>query len=190
MSANILPSKGGLAQHAPLRIETQRLIMQKPEISHAQGFARGMGDVSVSRNTASFPPFIPILSAEFWVYRARANFERGTAHAYIITPHDSDVVAGVMEIFTNSEGRKEIGYWIARNFWGQGYATEAGHAILDNLATPLGLTHIEGGVYDDNPGSCRVLEKLGFKHMGDAPPLFSISRGRADKGRIYMWTAP
>lgn len=190
MSTNILQPYGKVDAQMPERIATSRLVLRKPELIHAEGFARGMGNRAVSRNTASFPIHVPTLSGEFWVFRARANFARGLAYAYIISPTESDDVAGVMEIFTNRAGHREIGYWIARDQWGNGYATEAGRAVIDTLVTALGVSHIEGGVYVDNPGSCRVLEKLGFKHMGVAPRLFSVSRGCADDGDRFVWTAP
>ena len=174
----------------PEQIKTARLTLLKPELSHAAGFASGMGQRPVSRNTASFPQYVPTLSAEFWVFRARSNFERGIAFAYIITSHDSPDVIGVMEIFTNGAGKREIGYWIAPDYWGQSYASEAGRAVIDTLASILGISEIEAGIYEDNPGSGRVLEKLGFNYMGAAPHLFSVSRGRSDPGFRYQWSAP
>lgn len=177
------------APQVPARLETARLVLRKAKLSDAVGFARGMSNVAVSRNTVSFPRVVPVLSAEFWVYRARANFDRGLSYAYVITPPDQCDVAGVMEIFTNKADRFEIGYWIAPDYWGQGYATEAGRAVIETLCPALNITEIEGVVYEDNPGSCRVLEKLGFKHIGPAPALFSVSRGRADCGYRYLWRA-
>ncbi|WP_017931692.1 GNAT family N-acetyltransferase [Robiginitomaculum antarcticum] len=174
----------------PDLITTARLSLRKPEMRYAPAFARGISDIAVVRNTASFPPYVPALSAEFWIYRARANFERGIAFPYLITHTQSGELCGVMDIFTNGSGGHEIGYWIARGSWGLGYATEAGRAVIDTIVPLLDLRQIEGGVYYDNPGSFRVLEKLGFKHIDDTQPLFSLARGRADSGRLYIWTAP
>ena len=188
MNENLIQSVNADFSRVPEQIATPRLILLKPELSHAAGFARGMNQASVSRNTASFPKYVPALSAEFWVFRARSNFERGIAFAYVITRQGSDEVVGVMDIFTNGDGQREIGYWIARDHWGQGYATEAGHAVIDTLVAILGITEIEAGIYEDNSGSGRVLEKLGFQHMGAAPLLFSVSRGRSDPGYRYKWT--
>jgi len=56
------------------------------------------------------------------------------------------------------EGRREVGYWIAREFWGAGVATAALAAFLDlETARPL-----YAGVAKWNAGSLRVLEKCGF----------------------------
>ena len=55
----------------------------------------------------------------------------------------------------------DIGYWIGAPYWGNGYATEAGHAIIDR-ARELGVTTIVLKYFDGNSASRRVSEKLGF----------------------------
>jgi RimJ/RimL family protein N-acetyltransferase len=56
------------------------------------------------------------------------------------------------------DGRREVGYWIGREFWGAGVATAALAAFLDlETARPL-----YAGVARWNAGSLRVLEKCGF----------------------------
>jgi RimJ/RimL family protein N-acetyltransferase len=56
------------------------------------------------------------------------------------------------------EGERDVGFWIGRDHWGNGYATAALRAFLDvDLHRPL-YAH----VVDHNVGSRRVLEKCGF----------------------------
>jgi RimJ/RimL family protein N-acetyltransferase len=60
------------------------------------------------------------------------------------------------------ESRREVGYWIGREFWGAGVATAALAAFLDlETARPL-----FAGVATWNAGSLRVLEKCGFAACG------------------------
>jgi RimJ/RimL family protein N-acetyltransferase len=55
--------------------------------------------------------------------------------------------------------RREVGYWIGRQFWGRGVATSALRRFLDEERTrPL-----YAGVVKRNVGSIRVLEKCGFR---------------------------
>jgi ribosomal-protein-alanine N-acetyltransferase len=56
----------------------------------------------------------------------------------------------------------ELGYVVRSDLWRQGYATEMGTAIIDYAATALGVRELVGFTLDDNLGSQRVLEKLGF----------------------------
>ena len=71
----------------------------------------------------------------------------------------------------------ELGYWIARSHWGQGYATEAARAVL-RLAKALGHSRISAGHFVDNPASGRVLAKAGFQPAGKPQLRFSLARGR------------
>ncbi|WP_086608123.1 GNAT family N-acetyltransferase [Erythrobacter donghaensis] len=76
------------------------------------------------------------------------------------------------------EGEPEIGYWIARAHWGQGYATEAASAVL-RIARTLGHRRIVAGHFIDNPASGKVLRKIGFHPTGRITKRFSLARGEA-----------
>lgn len=83
------------------------------------------------------------------------------------------------------EGDKvHLGYWIAREHWGRGYATEAVRAVL-NVARALGYRRILATNFLDNPASGRVLRKVGFRPVGDGR-LFSEGRGEAANCRSYV----
>lgn len=55
----------------------------------------------------------------------------------------------------------DIGYWIGAPYWGKGYATEAGKAIIDR-ARELSVKTMVLKYFDGNDASRRVSEKLGF----------------------------
>jgi RimJ/RimL family protein N-acetyltransferase len=74
------------------------------------------------------------------------------------------------------EGEPEIGYWIARDHWGCGYATEAAGAVL-KIARALGHRRVVAGHFIDNPASGKVLRKLGFAPTGQPGKRFSVARG-------------
>ena len=60
------------------------------------------------------------------------------------------------------DGRRFVGYWIGREFWGRGLATRALTELLDVVdARPL-----HAYVVKSNVASIRVLEKCGFVHVG------------------------
>lgn len=69
--------------------------------------------------------------------------------------------AGVLTAW-GDDSRRELAYWFGREFWGRGIATAAVRLFLDvERARPL-----TARVAVHNAGSRRVLEKLGFRHVG------------------------
>ena len=66
---------------------------------------------------------------------------------------------------TTDDTVADIGYWIGAPYWGNGYATEAGHAIIER-ARELGVETIILKYFDGNDASRRVSEKLGFVWKG------------------------
>jgi len=77
---------------------------------------------------------------------------------------DVDGLAAGHVLSWPSEGRRYVGYWLAREFWGRGLATAG-------LAEYLGVVRerpLHALVSTDNVGSIRVLEKCGFVEIGPA----------------------
>ena len=70
----------------------------------------------------------------------------------------------------------ELGYWIAREHRGQGYAGEAVRGVLQ-MAKALGIGRLEAGHYLDNPASGAVLRKCGFVETGEIRPTSCAGRG-------------
>lgn len=71
-------------------------------------------------------------------------------------------VVGVSE----DGGNGDFGYMFARAHWGKGYATEMGRAVLAHAWGRYDWPVIEACVFEGNPASSRVLEKLGFTEVG------------------------
>lgn len=61
----------------------------------------------------------------------------------------------------------EIGYVLSKDFWGRGYMTEAGLAVLKYCYEVLSLDAVFCGYFKRNTQSMRVTEKLGFKYLLD-----------------------
>jgi RimJ/RimL family protein N-acetyltransferase len=70
-------------------------------------------------------------------------------------------VAGNVVVF-DRDGKRLVGYWIGREFWGRGLATKA----LAELLTEVTERPLHAYVATTNLGSMRVLEKCGFTLCG------------------------
>ena len=63
-------------------------------------------------------------------------------------------------------GEVEVGFRIKKQFWGNGYSTEAGKALLKHGFETLGLEKIAAIVRPDNFASQAVIKKIGLKQKG------------------------
>lgn len=96
---------------------------------------------------------------------------RGDATVTIRCVVAGDHVAGYVSSFLRF-GDREVSYWLGRDYWGRGIATEALLAFLEVVETrPL-----HARVAHDNLGSLRVLQKCGFQ-VGGHDRFFAEARG-------------
>ena len=65
------------------------------------------------------------------------------------------------------EGACELGYWVAEEYWGNGYAVEASEVLISRAFDELNVEKIYASYKIENSQSKRVLEKLGFKYYAD-----------------------
>ena len=171
-------------------IETKRLVLRQTETRDAAPFSKLVSDYDIARMTGSIAYPYPLLSAEFKIMTFHAAKRRGLAHPYAITLRGEDEMIGVTDLFKRGpESLWEIGYWVGRPYWSQGYMTEACEALLAEADAALGPDDRLAGVFTDNPGSARVLEKLGFKKSGEPNYYFSMARLEKAKSQDFILKA-
>lgn len=160
---------------------TPRLLLRPGFPEDAPALAAAMADQAIARNLAVVP----------WPYALR------DAEAFLASPRDpvlpsllvfertdgAPQLAGSCGLGRRASGAVEMGYWIARPFWGRGFATEACAALI-GIARALGLRQLEASHFIDNPASARVLDKLGFESTGLIAPRLSCARGEEVPARL------
>lgn len=139
------------------------------------GIYDGINDESVVRNLARAPwPYAPEDAREF----ASSGAAPGTARFLVTLPDEQGApIVGCVGLDPAGDGGHELGYWIARSFWGRGLASEAARAALA-VAKALGWSRISAAHFLDNPASGRVLLKAGLRPTGQTAMRFSRGRGR------------
>lgn len=167
-------------------ITTKGLVLRQLKDSDAIALSKYGSDFDIARMTGSFPHPFPLISAEFKIMYLNSLKERGLAFPYAVTAKGSDEMIGIMDLFRKDlESPLEIGYWIAKPFWGKGYACEAGDAVMKVTSDELGPLTLKAGVFSDNPGSIRVLEKLGFRPTGEKEQYFSMARMEKSESLLF-----
>jgi len=157
-------------------IRTQRLILRTLKVSDAARYSALVSDWDIAKMTGSLPFPLPLISAEIKIEMLLSRKRRGLAFPYAMTENGDDLI-GVMDVFRRrSDSAYELGYWVARDHWGKGYASEAAIAVMNEVSSHLGISRFVAGVFADNPASMRVLEKIGFKKTGSEGGYFSMAR--------------
>jgi len=83
----------------------------------------------------------------------------------------TDFLGLVLLLYTDDHTEVEFGYRLLPKFWGRGYATEAGRAVVNHAFGDLGLTALCAIIHPDNTASSTVAEKLGFAQKGHTTRL-------------------
>jgi ribosomal-protein-alanine N-acetyltransferase len=94
-----------------------------------------------------------------------AAWERETQFPYIITVKSSGALVGMIEIRLN-DFKMDVGYVLARQFWGKGIATEALCSLIEWGLGQKSIYRIWALCDVDNVASARVLEKVGMQREG------------------------
>jgi len=151
-------------------LQTSRLILRPFELADGEDVRRLAGDRAIADTTLQIPHPYEIGMAEEWILTRRPKFEAGEEVVFAIVLRASGELIGAMGLVVEKQFRRaELGYWIGRPYWGNGYGTEAGQAILEYGFRSLNLNRIHACHFKRNPASGRVLRKLGMKHEGSSP---------------------
>ncbi len=149
------------------RLETRRLWLRWPRHADAVAIARQAGDKDVAEMTGVIPHPYPAGEAERFVFSARADNMAGRRLTFAIAPkHRPNDLIGVIGLREARPGRPQLGYWIGRAQWGEGFASEAAEAVVDAVFRLTELDVLFASARVDNPASRRVLERAGFRHAG------------------------
>jgi [ribosomal protein S5]-alanine N-acetyltransferase len=154
-----------MTPHPTLR--TARLLLRPFEMSDAPVVASLCSDKAIASTTLFIPHPYSLADAEAWLSTHRQRFEAGTDVQFAIILADPGELIGAVGLVIQPEhDRAEIGYWIARSHWGNGFATEAGRAVLRYGFETRGLNRVWAYHYARNAASGRVLQNIGLRYEG------------------------
>jgi len=161
---------------------TQRLTLRPGWPEDAPAVARAIGHEAVVRMLAKAPWPYRLADAQAFLSRPRSASEA----FFLILSHEEPYPRpiGGIGLAPDEEGH-ELGYWLAPEAWGRGYATEAGRAVVEIARHALGLRRLQSGHFLDNPASGQVLQKLGFRATGKVKGRYSAGRGAIAPCRLF-----
>lgn len=158
-------------------IETERLLLRPLHIDDSEIIETLAGDYEVAKTTLTIPHPYPAGSAIHFIEGVLEAEKQGRS-VFAITLKETKIFIGIMGInVTQAHRRGELAYWVGKPFWGQGYGTEAAGAVMSFGFEQLMLNKIFAQAFTSNPGSWRIMEKIGLKYEGTLKQHFA----RADE---------
>lgn len=108
-------------------------------------------------------------NADAWIKKRMEHTQRvGKEVSFAIRDLDNKMIGavGADSLEPGSDHRAEIGYWLAKPYWGQGIMTDVVGAYIEYAFAEFQLLKLVAHVFEFNTSSARVLEKNGFKLEG------------------------
>lgn len=139
-------------------MRSERLNFRPLEASDAGRIAVLVGEWDIARMTSRIPHPYSLLDADLWIGSI------GTDEFVWGVEHDGKLI-GAVGYMKGKPAQAEIGYWIGKPWWGQGFATEATRTLVQHCFRACAFRRLTCGHFVDNPASARVIAKLGFRRV-------------------------
>ena len=148
-------------------LATERLLLRPFQMTDAIEVQRLAGDRAIADTTLNIPHPYAEGMAEDWISKHAEIFAGGKGVTFAITRKSGGALIGAISLMGMvKEHQAELGYWIGKAYWTQGFCTEAAGAVLRYAFTGRGLLRVHARHLSRNPASGRVLRKLFMQHEG------------------------
>lgn len=156
-------------------IATERLVLRLLTPEDAPAMYTVFSDPEVMRYGAG-SPWTTMEQADEYLVKGAESLASGTALRVGIALQATGMLVGQAGLWAFSEQNRrcDIGYSLAREHWGKGYASEAVRALLGYGFDRLDLNRVEADIDPRNAASARVLERLGFQREGYMPERWIV----------------
>jgi ribosomal-protein-alanine N-acetyltransferase len=146
-----------------------------------------LNDRDIYDRTLRIPsPYAEQDAADWLALVAKVTEQQGRPVQWAIRSADDALIGGCgFDGFQAGKShRAEVGYWLAKPFWGRGVMTAVVQRLCRHAFEGLGLVKLTAHVFPHNPASARVLEKCGFQEEGFLRKHF-LKDGRFIDARLF-----
>ena len=150
-------------------IQTERVILRALRPADAERMMTLLADPEVTANLAIFSQPATADEVTNWLEGAVVDAAAGEDYRLGLYQPDTDLLIGNIGLHPKwPDGTEaDFGYWLGREFWGQGYASEvATRLVADAQILVPSLTKLTATTAPENAASIKLLERLGFQSKG------------------------
>lgn len=151
-----------------MKLETERLYLKPYDLSYADAVYDVVKQKEIADTMIMIPHPYPRESVEQWITYLQDSFISGTAYEFAVFLKENGRYIGNCGFVSVSHPhqRAEVGYFIDRDYWGRGYATEACAEMLAYGFRYHQFNRISGRCMTRNTASRTVMEKCGMAFEG------------------------
>lgn len=150
-----------------ITMTTNRLLLRLFQKSDAGAVTKLCNNYNIYKNTLYLPYPYQLKDALSWIEQHHNNLDANKLYEFAVTDKESRELYGAIALSNNQKSNNgEMAYWIGEEYWGNGYATEAGLAIVQFAFEEKKYHKVFARHFNSNPASGRVLQKLGMKKEG------------------------
>jgi [ribosomal protein S5]-alanine N-acetyltransferase len=149
----------------PETLNTSRLLLRLPSADDAKLIFKKYAQDSEVTKFLTWHPHEKSKATKAFIERCIKCWEDGTAYPWVITRKEDNELLGMIEMRINGFSA-DIGYVIAREYWGNGFAPEAARIIVEWALKQDGIHRVWAVCDVDNTASARVMEKVGMHNEG------------------------
>lgn len=147
-------------------LETNRLILKVWRLSDANALFKILNDPEIVRFIGDGNPFSFEKTVEFLNWAENYQRRNGFSRWKVVEKSSGEIIGSCGFARPHGTVEIELGYLFAKQYWGQGYATEITKATLQYGFEKLKFSEIIAMTDLQNPASQKVLEKIGFTKRG------------------------
>jgi [ribosomal protein S5]-alanine N-acetyltransferase len=149
----------------PEIFETQRLRLRKPVLADAGEIFRQYAQDAEVTKYLTWVPYGRVEETREFIQTCLSMWREGHSFHWTIGRKEDDQLLGM--ITARVDGHKwELGYVLAREYWGRGYMTEAVKSVIKTAFEDAAVYRVWAVCDVDNVASARVMEKAGMKREG------------------------
>lgn len=149
----------------PKILKTERLRLRKAKLPDAEAIFRQYANDPEVTKYVSWRAHRNLAETREYMRMCALAWDIGKAFHWVIETQDTKQVIGMMIARVNAE-KWELGFVLARAFWGRGYMTEAVNALIAWALKQKEIYRVWAVCDIDNKASARVMEKAGMVREG------------------------
>ena len=143
-----------------MRFKTERLEIKPLRESDLDKLVLEINNINIAKYVVHIPHPYTLDDAKNYFNRSKGNELRQNIYL------DNSLI-GAIGLNKKDENAFEVGYWIGEKYWGNGYASEALHGMIEHLKKHYPeIKYLKADYIHGNIGSGKVLQKCGFKMIG------------------------